>query len=111
MMLPGCSSSYTEEEIQALAPEIHAAAIVIDTHDDAPGGHVSDLEWSAADYHDPETNGRGAGQWDIPRMIEGGLDATFLVVYTSQRALTPEGFEAAYDRAIAQFDLFHEAAG
>jgi membrane dipeptidase len=111
MMLPGCSKTYTEEEIQALAPEIHAAAIVIDTHDDAPGGHVGEPEWSAAEYHDQETYGDDAGQWDIPRMIEGGMDATFQVVYTSQRALTPEGFEAAYERAIALFDWCHEAAG
>ena len=43
-------------------------------------------------------------QFNLPNMLEGGLDVAWLVVYTAQGELNEEGYEAAYDNAISKFD-------
>ena len=43
-------------------------------------------------------------QFNLPNMIEGGLDVAWLVVYTAQGELNEEGYEAAYENAISKFD-------
>ena len=43
-------------------------------------------------------------QFNLPNMIEGGLDVAWLVVYTAQGELNDKGYEAAYDNAISKFD-------
>ena len=43
-------------------------------------------------------------QFNLPKMIEGGLDVAWLVVYTAQGELNEEGYEAAYNNAISKFD-------
>ena len=40
-------------------------------------------------------------------MVEGGLDVSFMIVYVGQGALTPEGYDNAYQQAIAKFDAVH----
>jgi membrane dipeptidase len=117
-LLSACGGSgWAEEQISQEAPRIHAEAIVIDTHDDAPGGHIRDEAWSAADLHVYEPGGRGGGggesspgQWDIPRMFEGGLDVTGLSVYLGQGPLDEENFARVWERTLALFDWCHEAA-
>jgi membrane dipeptidase len=50
-------------------------------------------------------------QVNLPKMIKGGLDASFFVVYvgqdTSADAFTPAGYERAYKSAIEKFDAIH----
>jgi microsomal dipeptidase-like Zn-dependent dipeptidase len=43
-------------------------------------------------------------QFNLPNMIEGGLDVAWLVVYTAQGELNEEGYKAAYENAISKFD-------
>ena len=43
-------------------------------------------------------------KFNIPSMIEGGLDVAWLVVYTAQGELNEEGYTNAMDNAIAKFD-------
>ena len=43
-------------------------------------------------------------QFNLPNMMEGGLDVAWLVVYTAQGELNKEGYEAAYENAISKFD-------
>ncbi len=43
-------------------------------------------------------------QFNLPNMLEGGLDVAWLVVYTAQGELNEEGYEAAYENAISKFD-------
>lgn len=100
-----CGGQMSEEEIQAKAPGIHDRAWVADTHLDSPGSHARDPEWIAEERHDRSE--RGAGLWDIPRMVEGGADAVFLAVYVGQGALTDEGYTRAHSRAIELFDWIH----
>lgn len=41
-------------------------------------------------------------QVDLPRMIEGGLDGGFWVIYTAQGPLTPEAYRTARDSALGR---------
>ena len=43
-------------------------------------------------------------QFNLPNMIDGGLDVAWLVVYTAQGELNNEGYDAAYENAISKFD-------
>ena len=43
-------------------------------------------------------------KFNIPSMIEGGLDVAWLVVYTAQGELDEEGYANAMDNAVAKFD-------
>ena len=69
--------------------------ITIDTHDDI---NVSNFTDSLNYTMDTET------QVNLPKMIEGGLDVAWFVVYTGQGELNEEGFKAAKDNAMAKFD-------
>ena len=46
-------------------------------------------------------------QFNIPSMIEGGLDVAWLVVYTAQGELDEEGYANAMDNAVAKFDAIN----
>ncbi|MFL2625133.1 MAG: dipeptidase [Candidatus Marisimplicoccus sp.] len=43
-------------------------------------------------------------QFNLPNMIDGGLDVAWLVVYTAQGELNEEGYKSAYENAISKFD-------
>jgi membrane dipeptidase len=86
-------------EVIARARAIHERVITLDTHDDI----------SPADFT-PERNytQRLSTQVNIPKMVEGGLDVSFMVVYVGQdTALNEAGYKRAYDQAIAKFDAIH----
>ena len=109
VLLGACSREMSQEQLRARAAQIHAQAWTVDTHIDAPASHLGRTEWSALEYHEYGT-GQRTGQWDLPRMVEGGLDAVFLVVYLAQRELTPANYDAAYQRSLAQFEWVHDIA-
>lgn len=46
-------------------------------------------------------------QVDLPKMIAGGLDVAWLIVYTGQDALNPEGYTEAKENALAKFNAIH----
>src|SRR5690349_11560470 len=46
-------------------------------------------------------------QVNLPKMLKGGLDASFFIVFVGQGPLTPEGYDDAYKQAIAKFDAIH----
>jgi membrane dipeptidase len=83
---------------QRRARQIHDRVIALDTH----------VDISPADF----TPGRNytqdlPTQVTLPKMIEGGLDAAFFIVFTEQGPLTPEGYDTAYKQAIEKFDAIH----
>jgi membrane dipeptidase len=81
----------------AKAKAIHAKAITIDTHVDISGPNY------ATPALDP--GGPTNLKCDLVKMKAGGLDGVFLAAFVSQRPeLTPAGYKAAYDQAIAKFD-------
>ena len=46
-------------------------------------------------------------QVNLPKMVEGDMDVSFMIVYVGQGPLTPEGFDSAYRQAVAKFDAVH----
>jgi membrane dipeptidase len=87
-----------EAALVARARAIHERVITLDTHDDI----------NAANFR-PECNYamRLTTQVNLPKMIEGGLDVSFMIVYVGQGPLTPEGYENAYRQAVQKFDAVH----
>lgn len=83
---------------------IHERLLVLDTHLDTPI-HLGRPGWSILDRHDYETD---LSQVDYPRMVEGGLDGGFWVIYTPQGPRTAEGFARARDHALLTLTRIRE---
>ena len=58
--------------------EFHDSILTIDTHIDIP------TSFATSEY-DPMVRSKPTQKFHLPTMIEGGLDAVFLVVYAQQR--------------------------
>ena len=94
-----------EQDLTARARAIHERVITLDTHNDI----------------DPENFTRGCNytmrltnQVNLPKMKEGGLDVSFMIVYVGQSnppqvadAFQPAGYDRAYKAAVAKFDAVH----
>ena len=80
------------------ARAIHDRVIALDTHDDIdPANFTRQKNYTQ----------RLDTQVNLPKMVEGGLDASFFIVYVGQGPLTPEGYDGAYKQAVAKFDAVH----
>ena len=88
-------ASATDDLDEQKARAIHEDVLTIDSHIDIPDNYATrDL--------DPGRN--TPLQVDLPKMLTGGLDAGFFIVFVGQGPLTDAGFAEAYDKAIAKFD-------
>ncbi|AYN68060.1 membrane dipeptidase [Euzebyella marina] len=87
-----------EESFEETARRIHNAVITIDTHNDI---NVSNFT-SEKNYTQ-----RLSTQVNLPKMEEGGLDVTWLIVYTGQDSLTDKGFKDAEENAMSKFEAIH----
>ncbi len=97
LVLAACTSATETAPQAATTPaEIHERLLTLDTHLDTPL-HFGRNGWSMMDRHDYATD---ISQVDYPRMVEGGLDGGFFVIYTGQGPLTAQGFADA--RAFAE---------
>jgi len=82
----------------AKAKGIHERVITLDTHNDIePSNFTADCNYTM----------RLSTQVNLPKMAEGGMDVSFMIVYVGQGPLTPEGFDSAYRQAVAKFDAVH----
>ena len=82
----------------AKAKGIHSRVIKLDTHNDIdPANFTPDCNYTM----------RLTTQVNIPKMVEGGMDVSFMIVYVGQGPLTPEGYGNAYRLAVAKFDAVH----
>jgi membrane dipeptidase len=97
-LLVSCSGDGTDAGLIERARGIHDRVITLDTHNDI---NVSNF---TADRNYTTDLGN---QVNLPKMEEGGLDVTWLVVYTGQRELNDSGYDAAYASAIEHFDAIH----
>ena len=86
------------DEILEKAQAIHDRVLVLDTHVD-----ISVTNFTA-DKNYTEDLGN---QVNLPTMEAGGLDVAWFIVYTGQGALTPEGYDKAYENAVSKFDAIH----
>ncbi|MGE0866752.1 MAG: dipeptidase [Vicinamibacterales bacterium] len=84
--------------LTARARAIHERVITLDTHADInPNNFTRQVNYTQ----------RLETQVNLPKMVEGGLDAAFFIVYVGQGPLTAEGYDAAYKQAVAKFDAVH----
>jgi membrane dipeptidase/D-alanyl-D-alanine dipeptidase len=90
----------TAEEVplaeRALA--FHNSLITIDTHNDI---NVNNFTAEKNYTQDLDT------QVNLPKMEAGGLDVSWLIVYTGQGPLTEAGYKAAYANAMSKFEAIH----
>ena len=82
----------------AKARGIHDRVLKLDTHNDIDPSNFT-----------PECNytKRLTTQVNLPKMVEGGMDVTFMIVYVGQGPLTTEGYDSAYKQAVVKFDAIH----
>ncbi len=50
---------------------------------------------------------RLTAQVNLPKMMEGGMDVSFMIAYVGQSPLTQEGYDNAYRQAVAKFNAIH----
>ena len=95
----------SEADLVRRARAIHDRVITLDTHDDIEPENFT----SAKNYTQKLDT-----QVNLPKMVEGGLDAAFFVVYVGQPnpkqepdSLSPAGYDRAYGKAVEKFDAIH----
>jgi membrane dipeptidase len=87
-----------EDAVTARARGIHERVLTLDTHADINAANFT----AACNYTQDLGN-----QVNLPKMVKGGLDAAFFIVYVGQGDLTPDGYANAYRQAIEKFDAIH----
>ena len=95
------SQNQQDQDLLKKAKRIHDKVITIDTHIDMNVANFTDTKNYTMDL-DTQVN--------LPKMKAGGLDVAWLIVYTGQDELTPEGYADAYENAISKFDAIHKLA-
>jgi len=106
ILLASTTSGWGQQSGDALArqaTEIHNKVFTVDTHIDWPSHQFRDPGFVPRERHEPGKF--GSGQWDLVRMKEGGLDAVFMSIYTSQGPRTDEGHANAKERALKLIEL------
>jgi len=101
------TSASAQDDVSGTVREMHERMIVIDTHLDIPM-RFDDGQWDFTERHHHDFDG---SQVDLPRMVEGGLDGGFFVIYTAQGPVTPEGFRQARDAALVRATGIHRVLG
>ena len=81
-----------------IAKKIHSKVIVLDTHNDFDLKNFTD----SINY---SQNTRS--KVNIPKMVKGGLDVSWLIVYTGQGELNKNGYKKAAINAQAKFDAIN----
>ncbi len=94
----GETEKKVEERLEDKAKRIHKKIITIDTHNDININNFTD----SVNYSQ-----RLETQVNLPKMQEGGLDVTWLIVYTGQDTLSAEGYAKAEKNAMDKFDAIH----
>lgn len=94
-----------QQDLVARTRAIHDRVITLDTHNDIEPENFT----PACNY-----TMRLTTQVNLPKMREGGLDVSFMIVYVAQSspprvadAFQPSGYARAYEAAIAKFDAIH----
>ena len=104
LALSACAS--TPPQTPALSAEraLHERLLVLDTHLDTPA-LLSQPGFDITARHDARLDNSSV---DLPRMIEGGLDGGFWVIYTPQGPRTDVGHANARDAALIRATEIHE---
>ncbi len=84
------------------ARALHERILTLDTHFDTTE-KLDDPKWNVLDRHPVSDS-----QIDYPRMVEGGLDGGFWVIYTPQRGRTTDAYREARDNGLRRLIHIHE---
>jgi len=96
--VPAPAAAETEEQLIARARAIHERVITLDTHAD-----INTANFTLDNNYTMDLD----TQVTLPKMIEGGLDVAWFIVYTGQGPLTDEGYAAAYANAMDKFEAIN----
>ncbi len=88
----------TNNDLINKAKELHKRVITLDTHNDID---VKNFK-STYNYSIDTKN-----QVNLPKMIKGGLDVSWLIVYTHQGPLDDKGYLKAKENALSKFNAIH----
>lgn len=88
----------SEESLEDKALRIHKKILTIDTHNDININNFTD----SVNYTQ-----RLSTQVNLPKMEEGGLDVSWMIVYTGQDTLSPQGYMDASMNAVGKFEAIH----
>lgn len=95
VLLASCEGANTDPKIEDTpAPQsLHERILTLDTHVDIPLNYMTEVDpgWPTE------------AQVDLPKMVEGGLDAAFLIVYTPQTPLSEQGYKDAAEIAQTRY--------
>ena len=95
----GRPAAAPDADLLARARAIHERVITLDTHND-----INLANFTARQNYTQ----RLSTQVNLPSMEQGGLDASFFIVYVGQDDdFTPAAYRRAYDEAIAKFRAIH----
>ena len=94
----GLAQNSQEEKLIEKSKKIHEKVITIDTHNDINVNNFT---------HDHNYTENLDTQVNLPKMEEGDLDVSWLIVYTGQGDLDEEGYKKAYENAISKFEAIH----
>lgn len=85
--------------VVARARAIHDRVIALDTHNDiSPANFTAERNYTQ----------RLRTQVNLPKMEDGGLDASFFIVYVGQSAdLSADGYAKAFRQAMEKFEAIH----
>jgi membrane dipeptidase len=87
------------ETFEEKVDRIHTKAITIDTHNDINTANFTD----SINYTQ-----RLDTQVNLPKMEEGSLDVSWLIVYTGQEELNDAGYLKAEENAVEKFVAIHK---
>ena len=97
LFIVSCINDHNNELINK-AKKIHERVISIDTHNDID---VKNFK-STYNYSIDTKN-----QVNLPKMIKGGLDVSWLIVYTKQGPINNKGYLSAKENALSKFNAIH----
>ncbi len=82
---------------------IHEKAITIDTHCDTP------MKFTRSGFDIGKAHPANEARVDLPKMEQGGLDAIFFALFTSQRERTEDNYQTAYELSHLMIDSVNKA--
>ncbi len=98
-----------QPQSQSVTPDarrLHESLLVLDTHLDTPANFTKP-GWKILDRHSATED---FSQVDYPRLVEGGLDGGWWVIYSPQGALTTEATAASLKTAQERLRLIRTLA-
>jgi membrane dipeptidase len=98
LLLPACKNN--DEQLLKLAERIHEKVLTVDTHCDTP------MDMFRSDFDLGQRHAEGCV--DFQRMAEGGLDAEFFAVFTSQGPRNDSAYNEVNTYALEILDAIHK---